>query len=146
MNIRPIAKLFANRPKTVLLLFTLFTIVIATQASNLYMQSNFASYLPADDPTMKLLAEIDEEFQISQTIIILIDQTDRIYDIRDPKILTEMDEIYRYIYEKPLIEGKETNIASIRSLAELIKSENAKPVLEGGMGEREIPLDKNKIY
>jgi uncharacterized protein len=146
MNIRPIAKILANRPKLVIILFIIFAAVIGTQITNIYMVSNFAEYLPEDDPTMKLLDQIDEEFQIGHTIIILVDQHDRIWDIRDPKVLIEMDEIYKYVYEKPLIEGKKTNIISIRSLAELIKNENAKPILEGGTGLREIPNDKAKIY
>jgi hydrophobe/amphiphile efflux-3 (HAE3) family protein len=35
---------------------------------------------------------------------------------------------------------------SVRSLAELIKNENSKPILEGGNGVKEIPYDTNKIY
>ena len=141
-----LAKLLAHRPKAVLLIFTVITILIGLQASNIYMESDFARYLPDDDPTMKLWNKINHEFQIGFTIIILIDQTDRVYDIRDPKVLTEMDEIYLSIHEKPLIEGKDPGIVSIRSLAALIKKENAKPPIQGGNGENIIPTNINDIY
>ena len=135
MKMKLLAKLLAHRPKTVLLVFTIITALIGLQASNIYMESDFTSYLPEDDPTMSLWNRINHEFQIGYTIIILVDQTDRVYDIRDPKVLTEMDEIYLSIYEKPLIEGEDPGIISIRSLAALIKKENAKPPYKGGNGE-----------
>jgi predicted RND superfamily exporter protein len=93
MNIQSLAKLFAKRPKTVLMLFTILTIFIGSQATNIYMGSDFAAYLPSDDPTMQLWGKIYDEFQIGQTIIIYIDQSDRSYNIRDPKVLIEMDEV-----------------------------------------------------
>ena len=134
MNIRSIAKLMANRPKTILLIFTILTAIIGFQASNIYIQSDFLTYLPADDPTIILYNKIVDEFQIGQTIIILIDQTDALDDIRSPEVLNQMDKICRYIYDKPLKEGEDPGIVSIRSLSELIKSENAKSILEGGNG------------
>lgn len=145
MNIGSFAKLFARRPKTVLLLFTIFTIFIGSQVTNIFMGSDFAAYLPSDDPTMQLWSRINEEFQIGQTIIIYIDQTDQPYYIRDPKVLTEMDEVKRVIYGKLLIEGEEPGIISVRSLAELIKEENSKPIPQGS-GVKEIPYDTSKIY
>ena len=146
MNIKPFAKLIAHRPKTVLLIFTIFTVLIGLQATNIYMESDFASYLPENDPTIELWGRINQEFQIGYTIIILIDQTDRVYDIRDPKVLTEMDEIYLSIYEKLLIAGKDPGIISIRSLAAMIKKENAKSPIRGGNGENVIPTDLDDIY
>ena len=143
MIIRPIAKLLANRPKLVLIIFTIFTVIIALNSSKIYMESDYTSYLPQNDQTIKLWDEINEEFQIGQTIIILIDQSDRVYDIRDYKVLTEMDEIYLNLYEKPLQKGKDPGILTINSLAELIKKENAKPLLQGGNGKKEIPFDRD---
>ena len=146
MKMRLFAKLLAHRPKAVLLVFTIITILIGLQASNIYMESDFSKYLSEDDPTMRLWSKINHEFQMGYTIIILIDQSDRVYDIRDPKVLTEMDEIYLSIHEKPLIEGKDPGIISIRSLAALIKKENAKPPIQGGNGENIIPTNINDIY
>ena len=97
MNLKPIAKLLATRPKMVLLVFTIFTAIIGSQASNIYMESDLVEYLPSDDPTISLWNKIKEDFKIGETIIILIDQTDRIYDIRTPKVLNEIDEIERAI-------------------------------------------------
>jgi hydrophobe/amphiphile efflux-3 (HAE3) family protein len=146
MIIRPIAKLLANRPKLVLIVFVIFTSIIAVNASKIYMESDYTSYLPQDDPTIELWNQINEEFQIGQTIIIIIDQSDRVYDIRDFKVLTEMDEIYLNLYEKPLQKGKDPGILTITSLSELIKKENVKPISQGGNARREIPFDTNKIY
>lgn len=146
MNVKPFAKLLAKRPKTVLLVFTIITVLVGLQASNIYMESEFTEYLPSDDPSISLWNRIKEEFQIGPTIIIFVDQTDRLYDIRNPKVLTEMDEVCQIIYDKRLKEGKETGIISINSLASLIKNENAKSELEGGNGVNEIPSDISDVY
>jgi len=146
MIIRPIAKLLATRPKLILMIFTIFTVIIAINASKIYMESDYTSYLPQNDQTIKLWNEINEEFQIGQTIIIIIDQSDRVYDIRDFKVLTEMDEICLNLYEKPLQKGEDPGILSINSLSEFIKRENAKSISQGGSGKKEIPFDTDKIY
>ncbi|PNX47542.1 MAG: hypothetical protein BV457_05495, partial [Thermoplasmata archaeon M9B1D] len=100
MNIRTLATLFAKRPRTVILVFTILTVLIGSQATNLYMQSDFSKYLPEDDPTLELWNRINEEFQIGSTIIILINQEGRGFNnVRDYEILVEMDEIYRVIFE-----------------------------------------------
>jgi hydrophobe/amphiphile efflux-3 (HAE3) family protein len=146
MNIKPIAKLLAHHPKLVIIIFTIITLLIGSQALNIYIESDLTKFLPKDDPAIQLWEEINQEFNIGKTIIILVDQTDRVYDIRDPKVLIEMDEIYINIYEKLLKEGKETGIASVNSLALLIKKENRKPISEGGNNYNGIPYDQNSIY
>jgi hypothetical protein len=113
------------------------------------MESDLTSYLPEDDPTIQLWMKINQEFQIGSTIIIYVDQTDRVHDIRDPKVLTEMDEVSRAIDLHTHDEGKIDGVLSIRSLASLIKEENANPSLPGGLGgtgRNEIPEDINLIY
>ncbi len=146
MNIKPIAKLFAHHPKLVIITFTVLSILIASQALNIYIESDLTKFLPKDDPAIILWEEINQEFNIGKTIIILVDQTDRVYDIRDPKVLIEMDEIYINIYDKLLKEGEETGIASVNSLALLIKKENRKSIAEGGNNFNGIPYDQNDIY
>ena len=151
MNIRPFARLLVRRPRTVIFAFTIITIIVGIQASNIYMESDFTKYLPKNDPSIELWKEINHEFQIGSTIIILIDQTEKSFDIRDSKVLTEMDEIYRMIYENLIIRGQETGIISVNSLAELIKKENSNPPLPtkalrlpgglGGNGVNKIPPD-----
>jgi len=145
MNIRPFAKLLANRPKTILLAFTIITIFIGWQATNIYMISEFSEYLPSDDPTLMLYNRIMEEFEVGQTIIILVDQTGYIHDIRDPEILTEIDNVERAINRYENDKGEIDGIVAIRSLASLIKNENAKSKIEGGNGVKEIPTSKEDV-
>lgn len=143
MNIRPFAKLLANRPKAVLLVFTIITIFIGLQATNIYMISDFSEYLPKDNPTLELYNKIIDEFQVGQTIIILVDQTDRLYKIRDPKVLTEMNEVIQMIDTRP---DGEDGVYSVKSLSSLIKNENAKSIINGGNNDNSIPSNINDIY
>ena len=87
MNLRPLARLLVRRPRTVILVFTLITIVFGFQATNLYMESDFSNYLSKDDPTLALWKEISNEFQTGSTIMIIIDQTDQAFDIRESRVL-----------------------------------------------------------
>ena len=64
MNITPLAKLLVQRPKTVILVFTMITAIIGVQATNIYMESDLATFLPGDDPTVQIWNEIDKEFQV----------------------------------------------------------------------------------
>ena len=151
MNIRKIAEILAKRPKTVIMLFTIITLVIGLQASNVYMVSDFAKYLPKDDPTLQLWEEINEEFSLGSTIVILINQTGLDpADIRYPEVLNEMNSVYKALYENPRRYGAETGIKSIKCLSRLIRDENnkASPI---GEGLDEIPsgddaLDKISSY
>lgn len=143
MNLKPFAKLIAKRPKAVLLIFTIITLIIGLQASNIYMVSDFLEYLPHDDPIVELYNKIVEEFQVGPTIIILIDQTDRLYDIRNPKVLSEMDEVVQMIDTRP---DDKDGVYSVSCLSSLIKKENAKPISEGGNGKNIIPDDIEDIY
>ncbi len=146
MNVRSLAKILVNRPRIVLLIFTIITILIGTQATNIYMQSDLAYFLPSDEPTIQLWNKIDEEFQIGSIIIIYVEAD----DIRDPEVLKEMDRVSsssklnKYENDEGLLDG----IYSVRSLAYYIKKENAKPYVLGGLGgigKNEIPDDENLI-
>ena len=146
MNIRPVARLLVQRPKTVLLVFTIVTILIGIQASNIYMESDFSKYLPKDDPRIQLWAKINQEFQIRSTIIIYVEAD----DIRDPDVLKEMDRVgsSSKINKFESDKGEQDDVFSVRSLASLIKEENAKPYIPGGLGgtgKNEIPDDENLI-
>lgn len=146
MNTRPLAKILVERPRTVLLVYTIITLLVGFQATNIYMQSDLTSFLPADDPTVQLWNKIDDEFQIGTTIIIYVEAD----DIRDPEVLKEIDRVT----SSPLVnkyendKGKHDGIFSARSLAQYIKIENAKtpvPGNLGGEGVYEIPDDPNLI-
>ncbi len=148
MNVRRLAKILSERPRTVILLFAIFTVIIGVQASNVYMVSDLANYLPQDDPTLDLWEGINEEFQIGSNIVILINQTNLDpNDIRNPVVLKEMDSVYRALYENPESYGKDTGIKSINCLSKLIRNENNKKepignskddIPEGGEGIDDI--------
>ncbi len=147
MNVTPLARLLVKRPKMVLFIFTVITILIGTQASHVYIESDLTEYLPSNDKTIQLWEKIDQEFKIGSTIIIYIDQTNRVYDIRDPQVLLEMDEVICSIDKNPLDNG-EDGVFSVRSLSSLIKTENAQPPTIGGLGgtgQNKIPMDENLI-
>jgi len=146
MNVRPIAQLIVKRPHAVLIVFTIITALIGSQAANVYIVSDYATFLPKDDVSVKLWSEIDQEFQMGYNIIVYIEAD----DIRDPDVLKEMDRVCcspklnQYESDK----GKLDGVISVRSLSLLIKEENAKPYQIGGLGGngvREIPDDENLI-
>jgi len=139
-----LAKILVKRPKTVLLIYTIITIVIGLQIQNVYMQSDLTMFLPQNDPTIQLWNKINQEFQIGSTIIIYVEAD----DIRDPYILHEMDRMGTKINTYELDKGKTDGIFSVSSIAQLIKEENAKPELPGGLGgtgKYEIPDDPELI-
>jgi hydrophobe/amphiphile efflux-3 (HAE3) family protein len=139
-----LAKILVKRPKTVLLVYTIITIIIGLQVRNVYMQSDLTTFLPQNDPTIQLWSKINSEFQIGSTIIIYVEAD----DVRDPYILHEMDRVSTKINTYELDKGKTDGIFSVSSIAQLIKEENAKPVLPeglGGTGNYEIPDDPGLI-
>jgi predicted RND superfamily exporter protein len=107
------------------------------------MQSDLSKFLPSDDPTIQLWARIYKEFPIGATIIVYIDQTHKSYDIRDFRVLTEMDEIIRAV--DPYPDGRD-GVSSVQSISNYIKEENAKQWIPGGLGgtgRNEIPTPYN---
>ncbi|MDH7507502.1 MAG: MMPL family transporter, partial [Candidatus Thermoplasmatota archaeon] len=111
-----------------------------SQATHLYMQSDIAQYLPKDDPTIKLLTQVYEDFQIGSSIIILVEAD----DIRNPAALKEMDAVVSNddVDKYPNDNGQLDGIVSVQSLASYIKEEN----FYRGTGQYKIPDDENLIY
>ena len=147
MNIRPLAKILVTRPRTVVIAYTLLTLVIASKATNIYMESDLTSFLPSSDPTVKLWQKINDEFQIGKIIIIYVEAD----DIRSPEVLKEMDRVTTYSlvnkYESDY--GVYDGIYSVKSLAQYIKEENGKAEIPGGLGGTgvyEIPDDSSLIF
>ncbi len=135
-----LAKILVKRPKTVLVVYTIITIIVGLQIRNVYMQSDLTTFLPKDDPALQLWNKLNEEFQIGSTIIIYI-ETD---DIRDPYVLREMDRVTTKVNTYELDKGRTDGIFSVNSIAQLIKEENAKIPLPkglGGTGKYQIPDD-----
>lgn len=145
MNIpHSLAKTLVKRPKTVLIIYTIITLIIGLQIRNLYMQTDLTSFLPPNDPTLQLWNRINQEFQIGSTIIVYVNAD----DIRDPYVLREMDRVSTKINTYELDKGQTDGIFSVTSIAQLIKEENAKPKLPqglGGTGKYEIPDDPDLI-
>jgi len=137
---RTVAKILVKQPKTVLIVYTIITILIGLQIRNVYMQSDLTTYLSPDDPTIQLWNKINQEFQIGSTIIVYVEAD----DIRDPYVIREMDRVATKINTYDLDKGQTDGIYSVLSIASLIKEENAKsPLLDGlgGTGKYEIPDD-----
>jgi len=144
MNTKSIAKILVKQPKAVVLVFTIITVIVGIQIQNVYMVSDLTGYLPRDNPSIKLWQEINEEFQIGSTIVIYVEAD----DIRDPYVLSEMDRVSTKINYYDLDKGEKDGIVSITSIASLIKDENAKANIPGGLGgtgKFEIPDDSNLI-
>jgi hydrophobe/amphiphile efflux-3 (HAE3) family protein len=139
-----LAKLLVSKPKLIILLFTIVTAIVGLQIQNVYIVSDLSEYLPPDHPSIVLWRELNKEFQISSTIVIYVEAD----DIRDPYVLQEMDRISSKINIYELDKGEKDGIYSVRSIAALIKQENAKPISIGslgGTGKNEIPDDRNLI-
>jgi hypothetical protein len=144
MITQKIAEILVKQPKAVILVFTVITVIIGSQIQNVYMVSELTGYLPKDDPSLKLWNEINEEFGVGSTIIIYVEAD----DIRDPYVLTEIDRISTKVNKYKLDNGESDGIISVRSIASLIKEENAKPYIPGGLGgsgNNEIPQDRTLI-
>ena len=124
MNTKSFAKILVQRPRVFLLLFTIITVLVGLQISNIYMQSDFSTYLPKHDPRLELWDEINKVFHVGSTIVIIVDQTERYYDVRDYEVLEEMHKVGHRINPSIMDEGELDGVVSVRSLAELIKEEN----------------------
>jgi len=152
MIARRLAKLIVKRPKTILLIYTIITLIIGINIQNVYMQSDLANFLPRDNPTLEIWDKINQEFHIGSTIIIIVDQTERLneHDLRNPKVLTEMDNVAKYIDERPEDKGEQDGVVSVRSITQIIKDENNNnPTVEAVFKEKngyKIPDDVNIIY
>lgn len=109
--------LLLRRPKTVILLFTIVTLLIATQALNVTITSDIEVYMPSEQPSVKLLNGIRKEWPID-TLMIYI-KADNVTSISS---LKEMDGIESALNPE---EGLEDGIAYTTSIASIIKDTNA---------------------
>jgi predicted RND superfamily exporter protein len=108
------------------------------------MQSDLSGFLPKDDPSLQLWERIYQEFDVKSSIIIYVEAD----DIRDPVVLKEMDRVSSKINTYENDRGEQDDIYSIQSLASLIKDENSKAYVIGGIGgtgKNEIPQDTGLI-
>ena len=135
-----IAGILVKKPKTVLLIFTVITFLIASNARNLYMESDLSKFLPEEEPTIKLLEYISKEWNIKDTLIIYVESD----DVLDPKTLEDIDYVVNKINTYRHDRGEIDGIASETSITSLIKLENSLPP-PLGEGKFELPSSENKI-
>ena len=147
MNMRSLATLLVRKPRTVLLIFTIITVIIGIFAQNLYMESDLSGFLPPDTPELKDWDKIVEDFHVGSTILIYVEAGHMKNGIKDPDVMKEIDRVCSNprldIYEND--EGIRDGILKIRSISNLVKEENSKPLLKGGNGVKEIPDDIDTI-
>jgi len=144
MIVRRLARIVARHPKIIILVYSVFTVIVGLGVTNIYMEADLANYLPRDDPTIVLWRRIASEFKVGSNIIVYVEAD----DLRDPAVLNEMDRVGSRINEYTLDKGEIDGVFSVTSLASLIKEENAKPVIPGGLGgsgKAEIPTDPSLI-
>ncbi len=121
MIVRSFAKILVQRPRTVLLIFAILTVIIGLQISNIHIESDFTKYLPEDDPTVQIWNRINDEFRIGSTIIILVEQTDRYYNhVTDVEVLKDMERVSGRINKYDNDKGEIDGVFAIKSLASLI--------------------------
>lgn len=142
LTLTSFAKLLVQRPKTILFVFTVITLLVGSQAFNLYMEADFTTFLPKNDITLKGWEELNDEFQIGSTILVYIVAD----DIRDPNVLKEIDRVSssEKINKWSQDDGELDGVFSVKSITSLIKTENAKSApLEpfGGTRNNAIPED-----
>lgn len=144
MNTRPLSKLLVSRPRLVLLVLTIITALVGVQIQNIYMVNNLTSYLPDDNPGIQLWNQIEEEFDLTTSIIVFVQAP----DIRDYEVLNEMDRVIQRVNIYELDAGKNDGISRVQSITELIRLENSAPWLPGGLGGQginEVPDDDTLI-
>ncbi|RLF34669.1 MAG: hypothetical protein DRN03_06470, partial [Thermoplasmata archaeon] len=88
-----LAKVLVKKPKTVLLLYTLLTLIVGYQATNLYMVSDLSVYLPEDQPAIKLMKIIDREWNIGPILLIYVEAE----NVLDIDVLKDMDTVTRQV-------------------------------------------------
>ena len=114
--LREILKRTANfseqKPFLMLLIILIITVFAGISATNVKSQTAFEKMLPQDDPIIKTLYEVRDEFGGTDVITICIklkpsDSSDKAVDIRDPRVLKAIKEYFFFaislIDEKPSI-------------------------------------------
>ncbi|MBC7081661.1 MAG: MMPL family transporter [Thermoplasmatales archaeon] len=117
-----------KRPKTVVALFTLITIIISINGLRVAITPDIEVYMPSDQPSVKLLEEIRKEWPID-SLMIYINST----NITEISSLKEIYAVEKALNPK---EGLEDGVFYTSSISSLLKSTNAYlPIF----GKDEIP-------
>lgn len=125
-------EILLKRPKLTILIFTIITIIISVNAINVTITSDIEVYMPAEQPSVKLLNKIREEWPIDSLLIYI--EGDNVTSI---SALKEMDGMEIALNPE---EGIEDGVMYTTSIASLIKDTNANfPIF----GKDEIPDNQN---
>ena len=135
-----ISKFIVKRPKTVFILFTFFTLLVGSQALNVYMISDLSIYLPSGEPVINLLNRIQEYWPVGSSIIIFVEAS----DVTDYNVLKEMLEVEDRVNKYKRDNGNVDGVISTSSIASLIRNLNSKQ-WPYGRGENKLPEDRRLI-
>jgi hypothetical protein len=135
-----ISRFIVRRPKTVFLLFTFFTLLIGSQALNVYMISDLSVYLPSSEPVIDLLNQVQEYWPVGSSIIIFVEAN----DVTEYNILKEMLEVEDQVNKYKRDMGELDGVISTSSIASLIRRYNSQQ-WPYGRGEGKLPDDRRLI-
>ena len=117
-----VSKFIVKRPKTVFILFTFFTLLVGSQAVNVYMISDLSVYLPSGEPVIDLLNRIQEYWPMGSSIIVFVEAN----DVTDYNVLKEMLEVEDQVNKYKRDNGEVDGVISTNSIASLIRNLNSK--------------------
>ena len=91
-----IAEASEKRPFTVVAVVIVLTIFMAFLATGVESQTDYEKMVPQDDPVIVALNEIRDEFGGTETVMLGIklvasDSSEKVTDIRDPRVLELVD-------------------------------------------------------
>jgi len=135
-----VSRFIVKRPKTVFILFTFFTLLIGSQALNVYMISDLSVYLPSGEPVIDLLNRIQEYWPVGSSIIVFVEAD----DVTEYTILKEMLEVEDQVNKYKRDNGEVDGVISTSSIASLIRNLNSKQ-WPYGRGENKLPGDRRLI-
>lgn len=103
--LKKVAHFSEQKPFLMLLIILIITVFAGISATNVKSQTAFEKMLPQDNPIIKTLYEVRDEFGGTDVITICIklkpsDSSDKVVDIRDPRVLKaikELEDNLRYV-------------------------------------------------
>lgn len=105
-----------KRPKIIVILFTIITLLVATQALNVTITSDIEVYMPSEQPSVKLLNEIRKEWPVDSLLIYI--EADNITSISSLKEIDGMESALNPV------EGIDDGVMYTTSIASLLKATN----------------------
>jgi hydrophobe/amphiphile efflux-3 (HAE3) family protein len=129
-----VAEVEERRPKTVLLLFVIFTVFIFLGFTNINFDTDFENQVPQDIPEIEALNDIRDKLGGTTDSIILIYRSDfgdpeYAKDVRDRDVLKSIDLTLKQLEDEEIVIGT-------RSIAELVE-------IDSNQNEINAMLDAN---